>query len=192
MKFTSLTIDQFQRIAAIEATGEEQIKKVAIVAVLRKITLEEAKRLSIVVINKEYKEIEAEMKDLPKLKFQETFVLNKKKYKLDLYADRQDAGQLIEMMSYDMSSHYEVVQNMHKIMATLARERKWFRTLPYDGAKHHERAEEFKQLTMQEVWGAVSFFLLASEGFMTIIKDYSEAVLRTMDKELTSLRNTAG
>jgi len=192
MKFTSLTIDQFQRIAAIEATGDEQIKKVAIVAVLKGISLDEAKSLPMTEVGKLYKAIEDEMKDLPKLQYKETFTLNKKKYKLSLFTDTLTAGQLIEMMSYEMADEYQVIQNLHKIMATLARERKWLRTLPYDGAKHGERAEEFKQLTMKEVWGAVSFFLLASEGFMTIIKDYSEAVLKTMGKELTSLRNTAG
>ena len=192
MKFTSLTIDQFQRIAAIEATGDEQIKKVAIVAVLRGMTLDEAKQLPMTEVGNQYKAIEDEMRDLPQLRYKETFTLNKKRYKLSLFTDTLTAGQLIEIMSYDMADEYQVIQNLHKIMATLARERKWFRTLPYDGAKHNERAEEFKQLTMKEVWGAVSFFLLASEGFTTIIKDYSEATLKMMDRELTLLKSTAG
>ena len=78
MKFTSLTIDQFQRIAAIEATGDEQIKKVAIVAVLKGISLDEAKQLPMTEVGKLYKAIEDEMKDLPKLQYKETFTLNKK------------------------------------------------------------------------------------------------------------------
>jgi hypothetical protein len=184
MKFTSLTIDQFQRIAAIEATGEASLKKVAITAVIKNITLEEAKQLPMTEVNAEYNAIEAELKNLPELRFKQSIRLNKKRYHLSLYTDTLSAGQLLELMSFNMTDEYEIIQNLHKVMATLARERKWFRTLAYDGAKHNERAEAFKSLTMGDVWGAVSFFLLASDSFLTIMKEYSGAQLKKMVKGL--------
>jgi hypothetical protein len=184
MKFTALTIDQFQRIAAIEATGEASLKKVAITAVIKNITLEEAKQLPMTEVNAEYNAIEAELKNLPELRFKQSIRLNKKRYHLSLYTDTLSAGQLLELMSFNMTDEYEIIQNLHKVMATLARERKWFRTLPYDGAKHNERAEAFKSLTMGDVWGAVSFFLLASDSFLTIMKEYSGAQLKKMAKDL--------
>ena len=192
MKFTSLTIDQFQRITAIEMTAEGAEKQVAVYAVVNNLTLAEAKKISIGTIAPAYKRIEAELKDIPKLRYKHHLKIGKQRYRLSLYTDKLTAGQLLEIMSYNMTNEYEVVQSLHLIMASLTRERKWFRTLPYDGANHAKRAELMKQATMGDVWGAVSFFLMASEGFMQIMQKYSEANLKTMAKELASLTNTDG
>jgi hypothetical protein len=192
MKFTSLTIDQFQRITAIEMTAEGAEKQVAVYAVVNNLTLAEAKKISIGTIAPAYKRIEAELKDIPKLRYKHHMKIGKQQYRLSLYTDKLSAGQLLEIMSYNMTNEYEVVQSLHLIMASLTRERKWFRTLPYDGANHAKRAELMKQATMGDVWGAVSFFLMASEGYMQIMQKYSEANLKTMVKELASLTNTDG
>jgi len=193
MKFTSLTIDQFQRIAAIEVAGDDKLKKVAIYAVLKGIPLDEAKQAKLSEISTEYKAIEAELKNLPPLRFSNKIKVNGKRYRLSLYTDELTAGQLLELLSYPMSNEYEVIQSVHKIMATLAKERTWLRTLKYDGAHHSDRAETFqKHCTMGQVWGAVSFFLMASDHFLKNILSYSEAVRKTMAKELASLTNTDG
>lgn len=182
MKFTDLTIDQFQRIAAIEANGDPALKKVATIAVIRNISLDESKKMPLTEVNEAYKSFEESVKQLPTLKYQEYVKCNGKKYKLVLFTDELTGGQLIEMLSYDLRDEYQVVQNLHKIMATLACERTWWRTKPYDGATHGKRAEEFKQLSMKDVWGAVSFFLLASESYSKIMLRYSEALMKTMAK----------
>lgn len=187
MKFTSLTIDQFQRIAAIEVAGDEKLKKVAIYSVLKGITLDEAKNVKLSEVNAEYKAIEAELKNLPPLKFSNKIKVNGKRYRLSLYTDELTAGQLLELLSYPMSNEYQVIQNIHKIMATLAKERTWFGVKKYDGAHHSDRAEMFqKHCTMGQVWGAVSFFLLASDHFLRNILTYSEAIMKTMAKDLAS------
>ncbi len=192
MKFTDLTIDQFQRIAAIEVTADNASKKVAVVAVMLNLTFDEAANMPISQVNKHYKQIEAELKELPEMKFKRDIKHEGKRYRLSLYTDTLSAGQLIELMSFNMVNEYEVIQNLHKIMATLARERKWLRTLKYNGAKHAERAEAFKSLSMAEVWGAVSFFLIASEDYIKIMMEYSGAKLKTMDKDSILPQSTGG
>jgi hypothetical protein len=183
MKFTDLTIDQFQRIAAIEMTADEATRKVAIYAVVKGITLEEAQKMSIGKIIWEHKKIESQLKDIPPIAYKERMKVNGKQYKLTLFTDKLSAGQLLELLGYNLTNDYEVIQSLHNVMATLARERKWWRTLPYDGAGHAARAEEFKKhCTMGQVWGAASFFLMASESFWKIIPKYLEAMMKTTVK----------
>jgi hypothetical protein len=192
MKFTTLTIDQFQRIAAIEMTADEATRKVAIYAVVKGISLDEAKKVSMTALNSEVRQIESELKALPPLKFERNIRVAGTRYRLNLYTDELTAGQLLELMSYNMTNEYEVIQSLHLIMATLSRERRWFGVKKYDGANHAKRAELMKQATMGDVWGAASFFLMASELFLKNIPKYLEATMKTMDKELAFLTNTGG
>jgi hypothetical protein len=192
MKFTDLTIDQFQRIAAIEMTADEATRKVAIYAVVKGLTLEQAQKVTLSEINQTVKHIEAELKALPPIKYKEHIKVNGTKYRLTLYTDELTAGQLLELMSYNMTNEYEVIQSLHLIMATLARERKWLRTLKYNGSTHSDRAEAMKQATMGDVWGAASFFLMASDYFWKNIPTFLEATMKTMVKVSASVTNTGG
>jgi hypothetical protein len=70
----------------------------------------------------------------------------------------------------------QLVQNLHRIMATLCREAGWFGWFPkkYDGSAHADRAELLKtHAKVGDVWGVVSFFLLSSESYLQILSDYS-------------------
>ena len=183
MKFTNLTIDQFQRIAAIEMTADEAIKKVAIYAVVKGISFHEAKKVSMSSLNSEVKKIESQLKSIPPIIYKERIKVNGKRYKLTLFTDKLTAGQLLEILSYNLTNEYEVIQSLHKVMATLARERAWFGLKKYDAENHAKRAEEFRQhCTMGQVWGAASFFLMASEIFLQNIPKFLEAMMKTTDK----------
>ena len=192
MKFEQLTIDQFQRIAAIEIAADPHIKKVAIYAVINNLSFDESEKVGFSEINKAYSEIESALKKLPALKFKERVKVCGKNYKLMLYTDSLKAGQLLEILSYPMDTEYQVVQSLHQIMATLAREKTWSKLLPYDGAAHAKRSEDFKSATMGDVWGAASFFLMASESYLLIMQKYSEAKKKTTDKALASHISTDG
>ena len=193
MKFEQLTIDQFQRIAAIEMGADQHANKVAIYAIMHGATFDQASAMPYSEINKSYKQIEDALKELPALRFKQRIRVSGKNYKLMLYTDTLSAGQLLEILSYPMQTEYDVIQSLHQIMASLARESKWYKLMPYDGAAHKERAEAFKSATMGDVWGAVSFFLMASEGYLLIMQKYSEAKqTKTMDKELAYPTSTAG
>ena len=193
MKFEQLTIDQFQRIAAIEMGADQHANKVAIYAIMHGATFDQASALPYSEINKSYKQIEDALKELPALRFKQRVRVSGKNYKLMLYTDTLSAGQLLEILSYPMQTECDVIQALHQIMASLARESKWYKLMPYDGAAHKERSEAFKSATMGDVWGAVSFFLMASEGYLLIMQKFSEAKqTKTMGKELAFRINTAG
>ena len=182
MKFEDLTLDQFQRIAVIEANESDEAKrKVLIVSIVDNV---DAKTLPMSQVTSRYKLIEAALKNIPDLPYKDTIRIGKKRYKLTMYSDKLTAGQILEIMSFDFSDSYKALMNAHKMLASMARERKLFRTLKYDGNKHPERAEDFKQCKMGDVWGVVGFFLKASESYLKIMTGYMEAKMKTMAKGL--------
>ncbi len=77
----------------------------------------------------------------------------------------------------------KLVQNLHRIMATLCREGGFMGYFPkkYDGASHQERAELLKaNAKIGDVWGVVSFFLLSSESYLKVLSDYSKHLTKGM------------
>jgi hypothetical protein len=93
-----------------------------------------------------------------------------------VFTDELTAGQLIDLMEMNTTDERQLVQNLHRIMATLCRESAFLGWFPkkYDGASHAKRAELMKKhAKIGDVWGVVSFFLLSSESYLKILSDYS-------------------
>jgi len=93
------------------------------------------------------------------------------------------AVQLIDLMDTDTTDEKKLVQNLHRIMATLCREGGFLGYFPkkYDGASHQERAELLKaNAKIGDVWGVVSFFLLSSESYLKVLSDYSKHLTKGM------------
>jgi hypothetical protein len=90
-------------------------------------------------------------------------------------------------MDINTTDERQLLQNLHRIMASLSREGGFMGWFPkkYDGAAHAERAELFKKhAKVGDVWGVVSFFLLSSESYLKILSDYSKHLM-TKAGELT-------
>ena len=178
MKLQDLTIAQFQRIAALELSEalEPSDKRVGVVAIVEGVEVGMVMEMPAKAVAKRYKEIIKDWNELPTLAHKKKFWADGRWWIPTVFTDELTAGQLIDLMSLDTSNEKALVQNLHKIMATLCREGGWF-GLPkkYDGASHAQRAEVMqKHAKIGDVWGVVSFFLLSSESYLQILSDYSK------------------
>ena len=189
MKIQDLTIDQFQRLAAIEMSPvlSDMDKRVGVVAITEGISVELVREMQASKLTKHYRTIIDQWNELPAMQFKNRFKAGGKWWKPTLFTDELTAGQLIELMDYKTTDEKALVQDLHRIMATLTCECRFYKWLPkkYDGGGHAERASLMKNhATMGDVWGAVSFFLLSSESYLQVLSDYSKHLM-TKAGELT-------
>jgi hypothetical protein len=107
-----------------------------------------------------------------------------KRYRMEWFIDQMSAGQMMELLNYQLTSDREVVANLHLLLASLTREVTWYgKTLAYDGGKHAKRAEAMKKAKMADVWGFACFFLRHSEPLLKIMQTYFvEAKKKTAGK----------
>lgn len=179
-----LTIDQFQRIVALQSIPQTSAElKTAVVAVVLNEPIEKVKSLPMSKVNDIYRPI-AEFK-LPELRYKETLRIGGKWYRMSLYADTIKAGQLLELFSYDTTDEVKVIQDLHKVLATLARECRFYKWLPekYSGGKHSERAELFRtNATLRDAWSVVGFFLLLSQPLLSVMSSSLSKTMTIADK----------
>jgi hypothetical protein len=184
MKLQDLTIDQFQRIAALELSPalNDADKRVGVVAIVEGVDVAIVRDMPATSLTKRYKAIIKEWNELPALAYKRKFKAGGKWWIPTVFTDELTAGQLIDLMDLNTTDERQLVQSLHRIMATLCREAGWFGIMPkkYDGASHAERAELMqKHAKIGDVWGVVSFFLLSSESYLQILSDYSKHLTRT-------------
>lgn len=166
-----LTIDQFQRIVALQAIPQKELKlKLAVAAVVLDKPLDEVKKLPISKVNDIYRPIKSFQ--LGEVNFKTRLKIDGQWYAMTLYTDQLKAGQLLELYSYNMTDEMQVVQDLHKILATLARKCRYGKWFPekYDGGTHAQRAEVFRtKATLRDAWAVVGFFLLLSRPLLQAI-----------------------
>jgi len=184
MKLYDLTIDQFQRIAALEFSPalNDVDKRVGVVAIVEGVEVAIVRDMPAKSLTKRYKAIVKEWNELPALAYKRKFKAGGKWWIPTVFTDELTAGQLIDLMDMNTTDEKQLVQNLHRIMATLCREAGWFGWFPkkYDGAGHADRAELLKtHAKVGDVWGVVSFFLLSSESYLQILSDYSAHLTKT-------------
>jgi hypothetical protein len=178
MKIQDLTIDQFQRIAALELSPalNDADKRLGVVAIVEGVEVAMVRDMPATALTKRYKAIIKEWNELPALAYRRKFKAGGKWWIPTVFTDELTAGQLIDLMDMNTADERQLVQNLHRIMATLCREAALLGWFPkkYDGSAHAERAELMKKhAKIGDVWGVVSFFLLSSESYLQILSDYS-------------------
>ena len=184
MKLQDLTIDQFQRIAALELSPalNDADKRLGVVAIVEGVDVAIVRDMPAASLTKRYKAIIKEWNELPALAYKRKFKAAGKWWIPTVFTDELTAGQLIDLMEMNTTDERQLVQNLHRIMATLCREAGWFGWFAkkYDGSAHADRAELLKNhAKVGDVWGVVSFFLLSSESYLKILSDYSAHLTKT-------------
>jgi hypothetical protein len=179
-----LTIDQFQRIISVQQIPQTPAElKVAVVAIALNETTDKVKQMPMSRVNDIYRPI-AHFK-LPELRFKETLRIGKDYYRMSLYADTIKTGQLLELFSYETADEARVIQDLHKILATLARRCRLYKWFPekYNGATHAERAELFRtKATLRDAWSVVGFFLLLSQPLLSVMSSSLQTKTKTAGK----------
>jgi hypothetical protein len=184
MKLTDLTIEQFQAIAAIELSTafEAHEKRVAVIAAYRRLEVDEIMKWPISKIVADYRTLIEQWNWLPELEPKIKFKAGAKWFVGAQYLNEMTAGQLIELMSYNVKDETLMVDSLHLIMASLCRECKYLRWAPeqYNGANHAKRAEHLrKHATIGNVWGLISFFLLISSELSKTTVEYSKVKMKS-------------
>ena len=182
MKLQDLTIDQFQRIGALEFSPvlSDYDKRLGVISVVDGVDVAIVRDMPAKALLKRYRAIVSEWNALPALGYKRKFKAGGKWWIPTVFTDELTAGQLIELLEYKTTDERQLLQDLHRIMATLSKEGGLFGFFPkkYDGSAHAERAELFKKhAKVGDVWGTVSFFLLSSEGYLQALTDYSKHLM---------------
>lgn len=177
MKLTDLTIEKFQSLAAIELSTVFSLheKRIGVVAIMEDKDPDEVMKMKVSEITRKYKAIVDQWNWLPEMKPIAKFRAGDRWYYVSKEIDFMTSGQLIELMSYDVKSELKMVEDLHLILASMSRRCLWLRWVPeqYDGSGHAVRAEYLrKNAKVGHIWGAIAFFLLTSQEFAKITKDY--------------------
>jgi len=177
MKLTDLTIEKFQSLAAIELSTVFSLheKRIGVVAIMEDKDPDDIMRMKVSEIVRKYKAIVDQWNWLPEMKPISKFKAGDRWYHVSKEIDFMTSGQLIELMSYDVKSELKMVEDLHLILASMSRRCLWLRWVPeqYDGSGHAARAEYLKKnAKVGHIWGAIAFFLLTSQEFAKITKDY--------------------
>ena len=180
-----LTVAQFQELTAIDPDMGALRKKVNTVCIVDGVEQSAVERWTIEELNARAAKIDEECGALSMLPAKRVVRIGTKRYRMEWFIDQMSAGQMMELLNYQLTSDREVVANLHLLLASLTREVTWYgKTLAYDGGKHAERAEAMKKAKMADVWGFACFFLRHSEPLLKIMQTYFvEAKKKTAGKE---------
>ena len=168
-----LTVAQFQELTAIDPDMGAIRKKLRTVCIVNGIDPKEVEQWQMEQLNTEAAKIDEECGALSMLPAKRVVRIGGKRYRMEWFIDQMSAGQMMELLNYQLTSDREVVANLHLLLASLTREMTWYgKTLAYDGGKHAERAELMKKAKMADVWGFACFFLRHSEPLLKIMQTY--------------------
>ena len=175
-----LTVAQFQELTAIDPDMGAIRKKLRMVCIVNGIDPKEVEQWQMEQLNAEAAKIDDECGALSMLPAKRVVRIGGKRYRMEWFIDQMTAGQMMELLNYQLTSDGEVIANLHLLLASLTREVTWWgKTLAYDGGKHAERAEAMKQAKMADVWGFACFFLRHSEPLLKIMQTYFVKELRS-------------
>jgi hypothetical protein len=179
-----LTVAQFQELTAIDPDMGNLRKKVNTVCIVDGVEQSAVEGWTIDQLNARAAVIDQECGALSMLPAKRVVRIGGKRYRMEWFIDQMSAGQMMELLNYQLTSDREVVANLHLLLASLTREVNWWgKTLAYDGGKHAERAELMKKAKMADVWGFACFFLRHSEPLLKIMQTYfAEAKKKTAGK----------
>ena len=168
-----LTVAQFQELTAIDSDMGAIRKKLRTVCIVNGIDPKEVEQWQMEQLNAEAAKIDEECGALSMLPAKRVVRIGTKRYRMEWFIDQMSAGQMMELLNYQLTSDREVVANLHLLLASLTREVTWYgKTLAYDGGKHADRAEAMKKAKMADVWGFACFFLRHSEPLLKIMQTY--------------------
>lgn len=195
MKLTDLTIEKFQAIAAIELSQvfEQHEKRVAVLAAFYDVDVNDVLEWPVNQVIATYRTLIDQWNWLPEMAPKIKFKAGNKWFVGVKEINQMTAGQLIELMSYNVKDEALMVESLHLIMASLCRECLYLAWVPepYNGKGHAMRAEHLrKHATIGDVWGLISFFLLISSELSKTMLEYSEDKLKKKQTKNGKYRST--
>lgn len=183
-----LSLKQFQRIAQIETNDNltDYYKIISIVSVARNIAFDDAEKMTFDECKKIYAALPITIKELNAVPYNHFIRIGNEWYKMETNFNKLSAGQLIELLNYEMSNDDDIIKDMHKILATLSRRCRFYKWFPerYNADNHSARAKKFLKVDVKNVFGYTGFFLVFLEILLENLRSVlAEELTTIMDKE---------
>lgn len=179
-----MTIKQFQELWYISQSTEYDLdKSIKMVGVVTGMTPDEVEKLPMIKFNKICARIQNSFeifnKKLLSTKPKQYVFVNRRIYKLHYRVDKLpiNAGKYVEVVTFAK----DVVNNLHKIMASIAEPINW-RGKPYK-RDHDDIARDFEQVNFEAAYHAAVFFYTHYRVSMQLIQPY--LVKELMSKGVT-------
>jgi len=182
-----ITLKQFQRISEIHANEEltEYYKIISAVAVAKNIPFDEVCKMPYERVRELHSKIETKFNNLQNVAYNSIIRAGGIYYQMETDFSKLSAGQLIELLNYDVSNDREIVRQMPAILATLSRRCRFYKWRPetYNAQTHSVRARHFEGVDIQIITAYMSFFLVFLQVLLENTRNALAAEMRTiMDK----------
>lgn len=184
-----MTLKKYQRILTILDNDnlDDYHKKLSCVAIISDITFEEVLKLSQNDVNHVFDKVTQIHEKVKKAPIKKYITIGNDTFKMIHDFNECTAGQLIEVLNYDLSDFANINKNMHNILATLSFRCLVYKWYPesYNAENHKWRAKQFLNANIVDVMGYIGFFLGFSEILHKSLKDVLQREMRnrTMDRE---------
>ena len=166
-----ITVKQFQELYFISEKWENDIdKSIKLVGVITGKTPDEVEAMKVGPFNrlcsKIQKQFELLGRDWMQSKPRKYVRIGKRLYRLHYDIERMKAGQYVDGMGFSK----ELVQNLHKILATMAEPVNW-RGKPYK-LEHADVAADMEEMNFEVAYHAAVFFYLLYQQSMVVTRPY--------------------
>lgn len=166
-----ISVKQFQELYFISEKWENDIdKSIKLVGVITGKTPDQVEAMKVGPFNrlcsKIQKQFELLGKDWMQSKPRKFVRIGKRLYRLHYDIERMKAGQYVDGMGFSK----ELVQNLHKILATMAEPVNW-RGKPYK-LEHADIAADMEEMNFEVAYHAAVFFYLLYQQSMVVTRPY--------------------
>ena len=166
-----ITVKQFQELYFISEKWENDIdKSIKLVGVITGKTPDEVEAMKVGPFNrlcsKIQKQFELLGRDWMQSKPRKFVRIGKRLYRLHYDIERMKAGQYVDGMGFSK----ELVQNLHKILATMAEPVNW-RGKAYK-LEHADIAADMEEMNFEVAYHAAVFFYLLYQQSMVVTRPY--------------------
>jgi hypothetical protein len=167
-----LTIENLQDILEAERLLKNPLDlAVTIISIVDRKSPAEVKLYDYDDLSKRYKEIAAELKEIPKMPLPKYCKLDKKSYYIAALIEEQQTAQMIEIIKFkEMEDNLDT---LHFQIASMLREIKRGMIQDYDADSHEQRADLVKKhFLAKDALAVGGFFLIVWEEYLKIIPQY--------------------
>lgn len=184
-----MTLKQYQRILTILDNDnlDDYHKKLSCVAIISGMSFEEVLKLKQDHVNHIFDKVTQVHEQVKTAPIKNHITIGNSTFKMVHDFNECTAGQLIEVLNYDLNDFANINRNMQNILATLSFKCLFLKWYPesYNANDHKWRAEQFLNANIVDVMGYIGFFLGFSEILHKSLKDVLQREMRnrTTDRE---------
>lgn len=183
-----LTIRQLQKINSIEKNENitNYYKVISIDAIVNGNTFAISEKKTYSECQKTCEKVKTYIQTLSDAPFSKYIKTKNGWYLMETDFNKLSAGQLIELLEYDLSDADATIENMAKVLSTLSRKCKFGKFFPekYNADNYKKRVGYFEEVDIRVAFGYTNFFLIFTEILSQTLENALEKEMNTItDRE---------